>query len=231
VCGHTEFSRASQRVFDLAFNESKSLNHPDINTDHLFLGMIKYEACRAHKLIVRFNVDMAEFLRMLYHEYHSRPPEEEQPAGVLESPRDLTDFDPAVLLKKHQKPGEQQWQELVSEMTKGQVGSRNIIVMKGWFTEEDLTGFYEETFKTPYVNLEICSLDLEAALSLPENISRKYKALCLGREGDTFLVAMADPRDYVAADELHERLGAVRLMVAEESLLIKTMDFIFEEEH
>jgi hypothetical protein len=230
--GRREFSRASRRVFELAFAESTKLNQRNINTDLLFLGIATHVAGRAWKLISGFQVDRSEFMRIIYQQYHYALGEEEiRPRTPEEYEAALEAFDPASLLRGRQKLGDEQWQELIQELGKGGKSSTEILVMKGWMTEEDLAGFYRETFKMPYMNLSVCPVDLGAALSLPEEAARRYRLICIGRESDEFLVAMAQPVNARVLEEIQRHLGGrVRAFITQAADLAKMLDFIYEEE-
>src|SRR5512146_157675 len=73
----------------------------------------------------------------------------------------------------------------------------------------------------PFVDLREVEIDPEAAGLLPEKFARRYKALPLDFvDEDTVLVAVADPTNVIASDDLQLALGLhVQLAVVEAELL------------
>ncbi len=65
---------------------------------------------------------------------------------------------------------------------------------------QELTGF-------PYVDLADTSIDLELARSIPEHLARRKMLLPFAAQEDAVHVAMADPLDLSAVDDLRTRLG------------------------
>lgn len=77
----------------------------------------------------------------------------------------------------------------------------------------------------PFVDLREVEIDPEAAGLLPEKFARRYKALPLDFvDEDTVLVAVADPTNVIASDDLQLALGLhVQLAVVEAELLELTI--------
>ena len=57
------------------------------------------------------------------------------------------------------------------------------------------------------VDLERYSVDLSAGSLLPESVARRYHAVPLGRRFGAPVVAIADPTDLVALDDLRGMIG------------------------
>jgi type IV pilus assembly protein PilB len=57
-------------------------------------------------------------------------------------------------------------------------------------------------FGAPFVEILEYQIDREAAVSVSANLCRRHKLLPIGREGGTLIVAMADPNDILALDDV-----------------------------
>jgi len=58
-----------------------------------------------------------------------------------------------------------------------------------------------------YVDLELYSVDLASATLLPESVARRYHVVPLGRRFGAPIVAISDPNDLVALDNLRAMIG------------------------
>jgi type IV pilus assembly protein PilB len=65
-------------------------------------------------------------------------------------------------------------------------------------------------FGAPFVEILEYPIDREAALSVSANLCRRHRLLPIGREGGTLVVAMADPNDILALDDVS---AATRLRI------------------
>ncbi len=75
----------------------------------------------------------------------------------------------------------------------------------GFITENDLVNIHAESMGVMYVNLDDYLIDPEVTKLISEDLARKYKMIPLFRIGDTLTVAMANPKDIVALDEVRVR--------------------------
>ena len=57
-------------------------------------------------------------------------------------------------------------------------------------------------FGAPFVEILEYPIDREAAVSVSANLCRRHKLLPIGRDGGTLIVAMADPNDILALDDV-----------------------------
>ncbi|MBI5144391.1 MAG: type II secretion system ATPase GspE [Candidatus Omnitrophica bacterium] len=75
----------------------------------------------------------------------------------------------------------------------------------GYITEEDIVNTIAESMRVLYVDLKDYLIDTEVIKLMPEDLARKYKAIPLFKIGDTLTLAMANPRDIMALDEIRIR--------------------------
>lgn len=75
----------------------------------------------------------------------------------------------------------------------------------GYITEEDIVNTIAESMRVLYIDLKDYLIDTEMIKLIPEDLARKYKVIPLFKIGDTLTVAMVNPRDIVALDEIRMR--------------------------
>jgi type IV pilus assembly protein PilB len=82
-----------------------------------------------------------------------------------------------------------------------------ILAELGLVSEEDLVQAMAAEMGLPYVNLNEHQIDQQAVGLLTETLARRHRVLAIGWEGDTPVVAMANPSDVFALDDLRTVLG------------------------
>ena len=80
-------------------------------------------------------------------------------------------------------------------------------VAEGLFTEDALAQALAKQFQYEFVDLSDVVLDSELLSLLPAEVPTQYKLVPLKRQGDLLTVAIADPTDVVAIDNLELQLG------------------------
>lgn len=91
-----------------------------------------------------------------------------------------------------------------------------ILVERGYATRTQVTRVLAEQHELEFVELDFPSIEVEAAMLLPENLARRYVALPIHfLEDGSVMVAVADPTNVLFSDELRLALGVpVRVCVA-----------------
>jgi len=78
-----------------------------------------------------------------------------------------------------------------------------IAVQLGFVAEEVFAPFLASYLNFPFLNLkDFDKISREAVSLFSEEVSKRYSAFALWRQGDTVYVAMSDPLDFVAIDTL-----------------------------
>lgn len=83
----------------------------------------------------------------------------------------------------------------------------DVLIEKGWISENQLIEVLEFQLGIPHVHLYKSKIDPAVTHLITENIAKRYMVLPLYEEGSQLVVAMADPLDYVAIDDLRMRTG------------------------
>jgi len=84
---------------------------------------------------------------------------------------------------------------------------RKILTKKGLISEEDLTAFLSQEFNLPLVDLTNYLIEPDIIDLIPEALARKHLLIPILRIGNELTVAMVDPLDVFALDELHMKTG------------------------
>ncbi len=77
-----------------------------------------------------------------------------------------------------------------------------VITESGMLSEKDLMGALEFQLGIPHMDLEKYTIDYAIASKVPESIARRYSVVAVGYDGDKLKVAMKDPLDMFALDDL-----------------------------
>jgi MSHA biogenesis protein MshE len=106
-----------------------------------------------------------------------------------------------VLVQQRLISQEQLQQTLELQRTTGKKVGR-LLIETGIITEELLANGLARQLRIPFVNLKTFPFRAEVVKLLPESAARRFRALVLEDKGDTLLVALGDPLDLFAFDEL-----------------------------
>ncbi len=110
-----------------------------------------------------------------------------------------------VLVQQRLISQEQLQQTLaLQEQTGKKVG--RLLIESGVITEELLADALARQLRVPFINLKTYPFRAEVVKLLPESAARRFRALALEDKGDSLLVAMADPLDLFAYDEISRLL-------------------------
>ncbi|MBT9455159.1 MAG: type II/IV secretion system protein [Burkholderiaceae bacterium] len=129
-----------------------------------------------------------------------------------------------VLVQQQLISEEQLKQNLDLQRSTGKKLGR-LLIDAGLITEEALAHVLARQLRVPFVNLKSFPLRSELVRLLPESPARRFRALVLEDKGEALLVAMADPLDLFAYDELTRLLKRkINMAVVAESQLPLAFD-------
>ncbi|MBI4823384.1 MAG: Flp pilus assembly complex ATPase component TadA [Nitrospirae bacterium] len=99
------------------------------------------------------------------------------------------------------------------------------LVSLGFITEEALAKALSSQLHLPFKELKSIVVDPNAIAIVPESLARKHKVLPLNIKNERLTIAMADPLDVFAADEIKRTANMpVDIVVVMESELFKMLD-------
>ena len=106
-----------------------------------------------------------------------------------------------VLVQQRLISQEQLQQTLELQRQTGKKVGR-LLIETGVITEELLANGLARQMRIPFVNLKTFPFRADVVRLLPESAARRFRALVLEDKGDSLLVALGDPLDLFAFDEL-----------------------------
>jgi type IV pilus assembly protein PilB len=124
------------------------------------------------------------------------------------------------LLLKENMVTPQQLQEALAhqKMNGGKLGKA--FVQLGYVRDEEITSLLSRQYGVPSINLDHFEVDPAIIKIIPAETSRKYQILPLSRSGATLTIAMADPTNVFAMDDIKFMTGYnVEPVVASETSL------------
>nr|WP_029148058.1 GspE/PulE family protein [Methylophilus sp. 5] len=100
-----------------------------------------------------------------------------------------------------------------------------VIAEKGYANERQIAEAVASQLNIPFLDLGQYELDVKQVQKLPEVQSRRFRAILLEERPNSFLIAMVDPSDVYAYDELVRLLKRdIDIVVVQETLLMQTID-------
>jgi len=106
-----------------------------------------------------------------------------------------------ILLEKGLITQEQLGEALkVQKNTTEQIG--RILVDLGYVTERDVLRAHAEQLGIPFLELDRTSVDEDVAKAIPQSVVQRYNAIPIRRSGNRLTVAMSDPTNVFALDDI-----------------------------
>src|SRR5437660_3369910 len=89
--------------------------------------------------------------------------------------------------------------------TGGKLGET--LIKLGFVAEEDITECLSQQFGVPSINLAHFDIDSSVIKLIPADVARKYNILPVNKTGATITIAMADPTNVFAMDDIKFMTG------------------------
>jgi MSHA biogenesis protein MshE len=122
----------------------------------------------------------------------------------------------------------EQLQNALAEQKKSGRRLGRVLIEQKLLTEEQITLTLSRQLNIPFVDLKFYNLNADVTRKLPETQARRFRALVLDASGNKIKVAMADPTDLMAYDEIARILKCdIDLAVATETELLRAIDRIY----
>jgi type IV pilus assembly protein PilB len=93
----------------------------------------------------------------------------------------------------------------VQKDTGGKLGET--LIKLGFVSEEDITECLSQQFGVPSINLQHFEIDSGVIKLIPADVARKYNILPVNKTGATITIAMADPTNVFAMDDIKFMTG------------------------
>src|SRR4029078_5930563 len=129
-----------------------------------------------------------------------------------------------LLLKEKLITPEQLQQALTQQKSNGGKLGYNLIKM-GFVKDEQITALLSKQYGVPAINLAQFKIDLTIVKLVPTETARKYQIIPLSRVGSTITIAMTDPTNVFAMDDIKFMTGyTVEPVVASETAITDAVD-------
>lgn len=113
----------------------------------------------------------------------------------------------AELLIEDKLITEVQLKEALEEQGRVNRSLARIMVEKGFVTEASLIALLAKQLGYDFIDLTDYQIDPSAASLIPENLSKRYKALPIGYDNGKLVVALSDPSNVFALDDIRTLTG------------------------
>ncbi len=96
----------------------------------------------------------------------------------------------------------------------------------GFISEVDITKAFADQLEIPFIDLTGYLIDPEVIKLVPETTAKKFKAVPLFKIADSLTIAMADPEDIFAVDEIREKSGvnSIDIVLSTPDMIQKVID-------
>ena len=106
----------------------------------------------------------------------------------------------------------------------------SILIKNGHITESDLTTFLSRQYGVPSINLAEFEVDAAVLKLIPPDIAQKYQIIPVNRAGSTLIIAMSDPSNILATDDIKFMTGYnIEVVVASESAIKSAIDKYYDQ--
>lgn len=136
------------------------------------------------------------------------------------------------LLLKAKLVSEDQLEKALEEQKQsgGRIGQH--LVKQGFVSEEDILDCLSQQYGVPSINLRHFDIDDSIIRLIPADVARKYEFIPVSKTGATLTVAMSDPTNVFAMDDITFITGyRVEPVVASEESLREAIDKYFGTTH
>src|SRR6202795_1872016 len=119
--------------------------------------------------------------------------------------------------------------EQLEQATKAQkeqnVRLGSALVKLGFLTDEDVTNFLSRQYGVPAINLSYFEIDPAVVKLIPQETAKRYQILPLSRVGASLTIAMVDPTNVFAMDDIKFMTGFnIEPVVASESAILEGIE-------
>jgi type IV pilus assembly protein PilB len=112
----------------------------------------------------------------------------------------------------------------------GQVRLGTVLTRNNIISEDDLISFLSRQYGVPSINLSEVEIDPAIIKLLPADVAQKYQVVPVNKAGGTLIVAMSDPSNIFAIDDIRFMTGfSIEVVVAPESAIKAAIDKHYDQ--
>ncbi len=134
------------------------------------------------------------------------------------------------LLIRNELIDDKQLQQALSEQKNhgGRLGS--CLIKLGYVREDQLSAFLSKQYGVPSINLSEFEIESDVLRHIPAEVAQKYQIVPVNRAGSTLIVAMNDPSNIFAIDDIKFMTGFnIEVVVATESSIKQSIDKYYDQ--
>src|SRR6266704_2489592 len=106
----------------------------------------------------------------------------------------------------------------------------SILISQKLLTEEELTSFLSKQYGVPIVNLSDYEIDPAVIKTIPSEVVQKYQLLPVNRAGATLIIAVSDPSNLFAIEDIKFMTGYnIEMVVASERDIKTSIDKYYDQ--
>jgi len=118
----------------------------------------------------------------------------------------------------------------VQKESNSRLGS--VLVKLGFLSDEDVTNFLSRQYGVPAINLAYFEIDPSVVKLIPQETAKRYQILPLSRVGASLTIAMVDPTNVFAMDDIKFMTGFnIEPVVASESAILEGIEKAYGGSH
>ena len=104
------------------------------------------------------------------------------------------------------------------------------LIKLGFVKEEELSAFLSRQYGVPSINLHEFEIDPAVIRLVPAEVAQKYQVIPINRAGSTLIVAMSDPSNIFAIDDIKFMTGYnVEVVVAPDASIKQAIDKYYDQ--
>jgi len=120
---------------------------------------------------------------------------------------------------------EKQLQKALEQAKKTSESLQRILVNMGFVTDKDITEVIGKQMGVEFIDLEEYEIDPELARSVPEHLAQRYKVIPVAQRENTLTLAMVDPLNVIAIDDIRLITGfEIDPVIATEEAIISAIN-------
>ncbi|MFO7766766.1 MAG: type IV-A pilus assembly ATPase PilB [Pelovirga sp.] len=134
------------------------------------------------------------------------------------------------LLVRNQMISDDQLAKAVTEQKREGIRLGAALINLGYVQEHDLASFLSKHYGVPSIDLKEFDVDPAVIKLIPAEVAQKYQLLPINRAGSTLIIAMSDPSNIFAIDDIKFMTGYnVEVVVASEAAIKEAIDSYYDQ--
>lgn len=106
-----------------------------------------------------------------------------------------------------------------------------VLIDMGFLREDDILEVLEKQLGTPAIDLGKYKIDPNATALIPENIARRYDLIPIGKSDGKLVVAMNDPLNIFAIDDIKLLTGMdIKIVISSKAVILKAINKFYSQE-